>query len=195
MLLPGGQDAVILSDGMGSGEAALKESTMVIEMLEELLQAGFPKETAFSMMNTALVMGREEVCFSTLDLGVFDLYNGQCEFLKAGAATTFVRKKDRVEHVYSDSLPMGVVQNLKVENNIVALENGDMVIMVTDGVLDALPEGEQEHLMDLLIMGSSIDNPKEMAHYLLEKVLELGVNAPEDDMTVLVAGIWRICYS
>lgn len=195
MSLPGGQEAAILSDGMGSGEKALKESTMVIEMLEELLQAGFPKETAFSMMNTALVMGREEVCFSTLDLSVFDLYTGNCEFLKAGAATTFIRRGDKMEHIYSESLPLGVVRSQKIEKASCQLESGDMVIMVTDGVLDALPAGEQEHLLDLMIMGSTITNPKEMAHYILEKVLELGKNPPGDDMTVLVAGIWHICYN
>ena len=195
MSLPGGQEAAILSDGMGSGEKALKESTMVIEMLEELLQAGFPKETAFSMMNTALVMGREEVCFSTLDLSVFDLYTGNCEFLKAGAAPTFIRKENKMEHIYSESLPLGVVRGQSIEKISHQLTSGDMIVMVTDGVLDALPAGEQEHLLDLMILGSPITNPKEMAHYILEKVLELGNHPPGDDMTVLVAGIWHICYN
>ncbi|MDD6440917.1 MAG: SpoIIE family protein phosphatase [bacterium] len=195
MSLPGGQEAAILSDGMGSGEKALKESTMVIEMLEELLQAGFPKETAFSMMNTAMVMGREEVCFSTLDLSVFDLYTGNCEFLKAGAAPTFIRKEDKMEHIYSESLPLGVMRGQKIEKSSHQLSSGDMVVMVTDGVLDALPAGEQQKLLDLMILGSTITNPKEMAHYILEKVLELGGDPPGDDMTVLVAGIWHICYN
>ena len=44
--LPGGKEAAILSDGMGSGERALQESGMLVEMLEELLGAGFPVETA-----------------------------------------------------------------------------------------------------------------------------------------------------
>ena len=54
--LPGGKEAAILSDGMGSGERALQESGMLVEMLEELLGAGFPVETALSMINTALVL-------------------------------------------------------------------------------------------------------------------------------------------
>ena len=55
--LPGGKEAAILSDGMGSGERALQESGMLVEMLEELLGAGFPVETALSMINTALCYG------------------------------------------------------------------------------------------------------------------------------------------
>ena len=42
--LPGGRQGVALSDGMGSGEKACRESTLVIELLEELLEAGFPEK-------------------------------------------------------------------------------------------------------------------------------------------------------
>lgn len=58
--LPGGRKGIALSDGMGSGEEAFRDSTMVVEMLEELLEAGFPVETAVQMMNTALVIGRKK---------------------------------------------------------------------------------------------------------------------------------------
>lgn len=191
IVLPGGQEAMVLSDGMGSGERASKESAMVVEMLEELLQAGFPPETALQMMNTALVMGREEVCFSTVDISAFDLYAGECRFLKAGASTTFIRKNDRVEHIYSESLPLGVVPRQMIEDCRQKLEPGDMVIMITDGVIDALPAGRQEELLDLIILGTSITNPKELAHYILEKVLELSSGEPKDDMTIFVAGIWE----
>lgn len=192
MKLPGGKEAVILSDGMGSGERASKESAMIVEMLEELLQAGFPQETALSMINTALVMGREDVCFSTIDMSCFDLYTGECRFSKAGAATTFIRKNDRMEHIYSDSLPLGVVPKQQIEEMKRDLEAGDIVVMLTDGVMDALPSGKQEELLDLIIGGTSIENPKELAHYILEKVLELSTDNPKDDMTILVAGIWTV---
>lgn len=58
MDLPGGRQSAALSDGMGSGERACKESTLVIELLEELLEAGFPEKTAIQMINTTLVLGR-----------------------------------------------------------------------------------------------------------------------------------------
>lgn len=190
--LPGGESAMILSDGMGSGERAFQESAMVVEMLEELLKAGFPKETALSMMNTALVMGREEVFFSTVDLAVFDLYTGSCECIKAGAAATFIRHEKEIEHVYSQSLPLGVVQKQEVERTTHTLKSGDLIVMMTDGVFDALPAGEQEHLLDLIIQGTAIENPKELAHYVLEKVLDLSSGVPQDDMTVLVAGMWKV---
>ena len=130
-----------------------------------------------------------------VDMSIFDLYNGKCEFVKAGAAVTFLRTKDGVEHIRSESLPLGVIQRQQSEKETRQLESGDVVVMVSDGILDALPAGEQEHLLDLMIGGSPLENPEELANYILDKVLELAAGKAGDDMTVLVAGIWKMCYS
>ena len=108
---------------------------------------------------------------------------------------TFLRTKDGVEHIRSESLPLGVIQRQQSEKETRQLESGDVVVMVSDGILDALPAGEQEHLLDLMIGGSPLDNPEELANYILDKVLELAAGKAGDDMTVLVAGIWKMCYS
>lgn len=187
-----GRQAVALSDGMGSGESACRESTMVIELLEELMGAGFPAKTAVQMINTMLVMGREDIHYSTVDMTVFDLYTGECEIIKAGASSTFIRKKDCVEHLSSSSLPIGVVNRIEIDSAKRRLEDGDFIIMVTDGVLDALPVGEQDILLETIIQGSTISNPKEMAHYVLEQVLAWTGKEPADDMTVLAVGIWKV---
>ena len=190
--LPGGKEGVVLSDGMGSGEEAFRESAMVVEMMEELLMAGFPMKMAIQMLNTALVMGREEVYFSTVDMCVFDLYEGSCELLKAGASTTFIRYADRTEKITSTTLPIGVIQNIEIDCISRELHDGDFVIMVTDGVMDALPVGEQESLIGKFIRGTESQNPKEMAHYILEQVLEWTGEIPVDDMTIIVVGIWEL---
>ena len=189
--MPGGRQAAVLSDGMGSGTDACRESTMVIELLEELLSAGFPEKTAIQMINTTLVMGREEIHYSTVDMSVFDLYTGECEIIKSGASSTFIRKKDSVEHLSSTSLPIGVMNRIEIDSVKRQLEDGDFLIMVTDGVLDALPVGEQDILLETIIQGTDIRNPKEMAHHVLEQVLAWTGKEPADDMTVLVLGIWR----
>ena len=191
MDMPGGRKGVVLSDGMGSGEEACRESTLVIELLEELLAAGFPEETAIQMINTTLVMGREEIHYSTVDMTVFDLYTGECEIIKAGASATFIKKKDSVEHLSSTSLPIGVMNHIEIDSVKRKLEDGDFVIMVTDGVLDALPVGEQDILLETIIQGSAISNPKEMAHHILEQVLAWTGKEPADDMTVLAVGLWE----
>ena len=190
--LPGGKKGVALSDGMGSGEEAFRESTMVVELLEELLNAGFPVKTAVQIMNTALVIGREEVRFSTIDVSLFDLYSGTCEFVKAGASTTYLKREKEVEAIHSVTLPIGVIQDIEIETEVRELSSGDFVVMVTDGVVDALPPGRQDEMMSRFIMEADMQNPKEMAHYILGQVLDCSQEVPVDDMTILVVGIWKI---
>ena len=57
--------------------------------------------------------------------------------------------------------------------------------------LDALPVGEQDLLLETIIQGTTIANPKEMAHHILEQVLAWTGKEPADDMTVLAVGIWE----
>lgn len=189
--MPGGKKAVALSDGMGAGEDACRESTLVIELLEELLETGFPASAAVQMINTTLVMGREEIHYSTVDMSIFDLYTGECEIIKAGASSTFIKKKDCVEHLSSTSLPIGVMNSIEIDSVKRKLEDGDFVIMVTDGVLDALPVGEQDILLETIIQGTAMVNPKEMAHHILQQVLSWTGRDPADDMTVLAVGVWE----
>ena len=110
--------------------------------------------------------------------------------IKAGASTTFVKSQNGVERIKSTSLPIGVMSKLEPDYTERQLQDGDLVIMVTDGVMDALPVGEQDFLMQMIIEGTRIQNPKELAHHILEQVLECSGEIPFDDMTILVVGIW-----
>ena len=144
------------------------------------------------MLNTALVVGREEIVFSTVDMCVIDLYEGVCEFFKAGASTSFIRHRDHVEKLASSSLPVGVLQNIEINHVRRKLKDGDMIVLITDGVMDAFPVNEQEAILGALIQGAKSENPKEIAHYVLEQVLAFGNTKPADDMTVMVVGVWEI---
>ncbi|MRN26451.1 serine/threonine protein phosphatase, partial [Romboutsia ilealis] len=87
---------------------------------------------------------------------------------------------------------IGVLHTIEIDSVKRQLEDGDFVIMVTDGIMDALPVGEQDILLETIIQGTAMNNPKEMAHHILEQVLNWnGDAAPMDDMTVLVVGLWE----
>ena len=184
-----GQFIGALSDGMGSGIAAYRESELVIDLLEQFLEAGFSKETAVRMINSALLVRSDAQIFSTIDIASLDLYTGVCEFLKVGASTTFIRRDSWVETISSTSLPAGVFHRLEPDCSSRKLYAGDMVVMVTDGVLDALPAGHQESMMKDIIMEHDTGNPSELAAYILGRIRQYREKEPSDDMTVLVMGL------
>lgn len=186
-----GSFVLCLSDGMGSGLAANRESETVVELFEQFLISGFTAETAARMINSALVLQQGDGMFSTVDLCTVDLYSGMCSFLKAGAAATFIRRDTWVESIVSTSLAAGLMQQLDFDTASRKLYDGDYLILVTDGVIDALEAGREEEIMKELILGITAQEPKEFARELLEHVLRLGGYRVKDDMTVLAARIWR----
>ena len=186
-----GQFLASLSDGMGTGLNAYQESEKVVDLLEQFLEAGFTKETAVKMINSALVLRDQGKTFSTIDISSIDLYSGVCEFLKIGAATSFIRRGNWVETIPSTSLPAGIFQQTDFEKTCRKLYDGDMVIMVTDGVLDVLPVEHQEKLMKDIILEHPTNNPKELADYIVSRVRQYKNGRFCDDMTVLVMGIWK----
>lgn len=181
---------VLLSDGVGSGEEAQAESGRVIEMMERFLEAGFDKEAAMQMVNGALVAAVQEQAMSTLDLCDINLYTGNCEFLKAGAASTYIKRGRLVDRLSSQNLPLGVFGQIAPQTHARTLLGGDYVIMLSDGVLEALSEGVGEEALPEIIGRMEYTNPNEMAGQILACAIRQSRGRIRDDMTVLVTGIW-----
>lgn len=189
--LEDGEFIMSLSDGMGSGSRACKESEMVIELIERFLEAGFSKETAIRMMNSAMVIRGEDDLFSTIDISALNLYDGNCTFYKIGASATFIRHADSVECLISENLPVGVYHKVEIEKAERKLGDGDFVIMVSDGVLEYLNVPHPEETMEKIIAGIETNHPGKLAKQILERVMLYTGGEVLDDMTVLVAAIWE----
>ena len=188
--LDNGQLLMGLSDGMGCGASACLESETVIELLEQLLDSGFDADTAMKMINSVMVMNSKEDHPATLDYGVIDLHSGMCDLVKIGAAATFVKRGNWVETIKSTSMPLGIFSDLDYDSTSKKLYHGDMIIMVSDGVIDALESENKDEKLGKIISAIKSDNPKEIA----DKILECASETKErmnDDMTVLVTGIWE----
>ena len=127
-----GELLMVLTDGMGSGEMADRDSSNLIEALEYLMEAGFEKKSALRLLNTLFVANYEGKSFATLDMAAINLHTGICEIMKNGAATTFVKREDGVEMIASSALPVGVDLQAEPDVAIVQLQEGDMVIMVSE---------------------------------------------------------------
>jgi len=190
--LPDGHCLIALSDGMGSGRRARLESTAAIELLEEFLESGFDADTAVSMINSALLLKSGDELFSTLDICSIDLHDGAAEFIKIGASTTFLLRDGAVDIIRSWTLPVGVMQSVETDTTRRRLQHGDMLVMVTDGVLDSDLRGrEKESWIVQTLTNFPARNPQDMADHLLACASDNYGGVIKDDMTVLVAGIWE----
>lgn len=186
-----GEMITMLSDGMGSGKEANRESEAVIELLERMMEAGLREKAAINLINSLYVLKSDSKSFSTIDMGILNLFEGSCDFIKLGAATTFVKRGDELLTVESSSLPAGMFQKIEVESEQMKIQDNDYIIMVSDGVLDCFPCEEKEAYMEFLLSEIKSNNPQEIANQLLKKVEELEIDGRSDDMTILVVGVWE----
>ncbi len=186
-----GRMVAILSDGMGSGEKACSDSERVIEKMERLLEAGFRKEPAVQMINGALVAAGQEENMSTLDVCDINLYTGECEFMKVGAACSYIKRGRLVDRLSALNFPLGVFGQMEPEVMCRVLQSGDYVIMLSDGILDALSQGIGEEVLPEIIGRIEYTNPNEIANQILAYCLKQSNGQVRDDMTVLVVGMWE----
>ncbi|MBQ9647910.1 MAG: SpoIIE family protein phosphatase, partial [Oscillospiraceae bacterium] len=144
-----GELCLLLSDGMGSGEDARRESAMAVRLLERFLRAGVEAPPALRTLNSALNL-RAEVSdsFTTIDLLTLSLKNGEGELYKYGAAPSYIKRGARVRRVSCTCLPAGLAEGaLPPETTHVRLESGSFFVMVTDGVADSTNDAWLQRLL------------------------------------------------
>ncbi len=187
-----GELVLSLSDGMGFGTRACKESELVVDLLERFIEAGVTKDTAIRMLNSAMVIHGEDDNYSTVDISSVNLYTGETSFYKIGASATFIRHKDgNVECLLSTSLPVGVRFEVEIEQATKQLFDGDFLVMVTDGVLEYLCTEKPEETLEGIISEIKTNHPALLAKKILDKVMEFTGGEVRDDMTVLAAAVWE----
>lgn len=183
-----GQVIMSLCDGMGSGEQASAESRRVVELAQQLLETGFSVRAALKMVNTVLMLtGAQHPV--TIDLCCVDLHTGVLEVMKLGAVATFVLGGNGAEILEAGEVPAGVIGTVEPLLLSRKLWDGDRVVMVTDGVLEACPGEDKEGALCEYIEGMEVHSVQEMAEEILNFACQ--EETPKDDMMVLVGGMWR----
>lgn len=181
-----------ISDGMGIGKRANLESSTAIDLFEKLMEIKMDKNTIIKTINSILRARTNDEIFTTLDLGFIDLYTGRLQMLKTGAPATFIKRKDRVDIVRSPALPIGILEDVKFNIYEEYLEDGDIVIMMSDGVLDSNKDvHNQEDWMKDIIVNIDSENPAIISDRILEEAKNISRNYSTDDMTVMATKIWR----
>ncbi len=192
-----GEGIMALSDGMGKGAEASKESVEAIELLEQFMEAGFDSELAVKLINSALLFGSGGETYATLDICHVDLFTGKGEFLKMGAVASYIYRGERLISVETHSLPAGILQQVEVVKREMDFRDGDLIFMMTDGITDVFGgEMALENWLREQLRKKTMSNPKDLANLLLGGAKGILAESPSarermDDMMVLVGRFWK----
>ena len=178
---------VILSDGMGSGENAAKESAETVKTLESFLKAGLSPETALSLLNSSLQLGGtdEPVC-AGIDVMSVDLFTGEMQLCKFGAAPTYIRAGETVRRICTDSVAAGTFTGLIGRPDVTRmhLAEGTTAVIISDGV-----ETDDDMWLREMLSSNTGLTERELAREVLQESIRL--RGCEDDMTVLAVRMER----
>lgn len=178
---------IALCDGMGSGKKASSQSSRVLNMLEDLLNGNTEEMLAIKTINSLLVLEDEEEVFSTLDMMLFDLNTAQATFIKAGAVSSYIKRNRQIIKIQKDCLPIGIIEDVNMKKQTYELQDGDMIIFMSDGYLSAINNNE-EYLVEKL-SSSTTKNPQRLADELFNEAVNICDNDIKDDITILVSKV------
>ena len=184
--LKDGKYLIALSDGIGTGKKANESSLQALTMLQNLLASGFDKNSSIELITSSLISKNEEI-FATLDVAIIDLYKGTIEFIKSGACPTYIKKNKRVQIIKSNSLPAGMINQDNIQVFDTDIQNGQIMLMCTDGILDSNIEYKNKELwVKYLLEDIDSKNTKKIADIILNEAIDNNFGKTKDDMSVIV---------
>ena len=168
---------IALCDGMGSGKDAQTASARAIDMVGGYYQAGFDNPRALTLINKLLAVTSEDN-FCALDMCVVDLDSGVSDFIKLGGVESYIRRDVGVQVISAAALPLGIVEEAtpKIDRQMLAV--GDMAVLVSDGISDALGVAGLKLILDKI--GSL--NPQTVCNEVLAQAKNIGL---KDDASVV----------
>jgi stage II sporulation protein E len=148
------------------------------------MQAGFDREFAVRTVNSILLLRSTDEAFATVDLAIADLYTGELEFIKVGAAPSFIVRGSRIDVVRSNTLPIGILNTVEMEPQILSWRHGDILLMMTDGIMNGY-SGLNEEWLHRVIRRAPNRDLKTVLNLILEEAQAMSGGEVKDDMTVI----------
>ncbi len=184
--LKDGKYLIAISDGMGTGKQANSSSSRALKLLENLLLSGFDRESSLDLINATLMSNNNEI-FATLDIAIVDLYEGKVEFIKSGACPTYIKSSKKVQMIKSNSLPTGIVKTDNIQIFDKDIQEGEIMLMCSDGILDSNVEYKNKELwLKYMLEDIETTNTQKIADLILNEAIDNNFGKIKDDMSLVV---------
>ena len=175
-----GSTYALVCDGMGTGGRAAVDGNMAVSVMGRLLRSGLSPDSSLQIANSALMIKSGDESLSTVDLAGVDLFTGGVTLKKAGAPLTYIKKGGRLLTREMPSLPAGILNNIKFSTDTIKLGAGDMIVMVSDGVITG-----DEKWLERLIRSWNEGSAQDLAQAVVQEAIRRRAQTRDDDITAV----------
>jgi sigma-B regulation protein RsbU (phosphoserine phosphatase) len=194
--MPEGRLGIVVADVCGHGLGAALIMVATRAALRSCLQVPQDPDQVLDHVNATLIGDLEPNSFVTMLLASLDVGARSLTYSNAGHPSGYVLDRaGEVRHVLdSNRIPLGIMPDrLGASSRTLPLESGDIVVLLTDGILESLG-ADGVHFGVEATLALVRRHRAQPSARILERVLE-GVHAsamgapPEDDMTAVICKV------
>jgi len=186
----GQKTGVLIADVSGKGMPAalfMALSGIVIRVLATT----YPRPSdVITAANAIISANSKSGMFVTLFYGVLKSSPLAISFINAGHNPPLLFRAGTVEELQATGVALGAIEDCCYEQYSAALAPGDILVLYTDGITEALNDKEEMFGTDRLIQAvgkNSTGSPQEIVDAVIEGVLAFVGSEPQyDDITMMV---------
>lgn len=185
--------AVAIGDVSGHGLSTGLVMAMVKAAITTLVEEGADETSLFQRLNELVFRSTERRAFMTLAFTIFDLERATVRHTNAGHLYPYLlrRGEEGPISIESPSLPLGVREHITTHTVEVDLKEGDAVVYLSDGIVEAQDENGDplgfEALETLLAAHTTDGSPSAIRDSILDTVARhSGLRPADDDRTIMI---------
>ncbi len=188
--------ALIIGDVSGKGTSAAFNMAQMKGVFHSLVQLDLSAEEFMTRANHALSSCLEKTSFITASLFLIDSQKNEVEFVRAGhCPTLFVSNDTRKGCFFKNrGLGLGIIRNSSfgkyVQTNRFKYEPGDVMVLYTDGIVEAKRAGGEEFGYDRLqhfVENNASESAEKIQSGLIQSLFDFsGQQTIDDDYTAMI---------
>ncbi|MFC2036488.1 GAF domain-containing protein [Chloroflexota bacterium] len=191
--MEGPRNGVIIADVADKGVPAALFMALCRTLVRTVSIDGRPPGEAIGRANDLILADARSGLFVTLFYAILHSDSAEISFVNAGHMPPVVMRAGdgTAEELRTGGLALGVLPNVEYEQRTTRLAPGDLLVLYTDGVTDAINSSEQmfgrERLIEM-IRTHRDQSAEELAQVISDAVADFAGGAAQfDDFTLVVA--------
>ena len=187
---------IAIGDVSGKGVGAGLVMAMCRSALRSLVQHEGCPTTPLNMMqslNRMMVRDIPPKMFMTLNVVIWDAPTRTAKYTSAGHEHLIIFRpaSNEIEVIKGGGIACGVVKeaSMSYREHVLTLAPGDLVVLYTDGVTEAMNEADEQFTLDAtveMVREGGREHPKVLCERILQRLTEFrGAADPHDDITLV----------